>query len=455
MTLAKAEQAVERYLHWIYLAIALPSVVAFALIVPPFRVPDEQSHFIRAAHIAEGGFVESSRDGLIGGYVDTGLVQFKAVAFKSSPRSLTELESRRVRTMKWKHASRWLEIGASRYFPGLYAPQALALLTGRALDLRLLTSFYLARIANAVVGVAIVCLAIALCRRGKLFLFAVGLMPMALFMTGSVSQDAGIIALSLLCAALMTRATNAKHIDYWLLTSIITLLALGRIALIALVILLWLPAWRKGRVITFTHQTLATLFTVACVWGWLSLTQHLQGPIQGGPYADSGSQTDFVRQHPFILLTAPWTTVTSDYASWCRMFVGQLGWLDVPLPMTVLVAGGIALLIAATVTVLQESLSYGKVDYSFVAAACIAAPVLLMWALYVVWTPVGAAKVQGMQGRYLYSVVPLFAALLPAWQAARMASRHGIRLAGTAICAVLAVFLSLTSLHQLVAHYYP
>lgn len=454
MTLGRAEQPVLLNLHWIYLAIALPSVIAFALVVPPFRVPDEQSHFIRAAHIAERGFVESSRNGLIGGYVDTGVVRFENVVFKNSPRPLTDLENRRIRTIKWKHASRWSEIGSSRYFPALYAPQALALLAGRALDMTLLTSFYLARITNAVVGVAITCLSIAVCRRGNLFLFSVALMPMALFMTGSVSQDAGIIALSLLCAAVITRGVEAKYLDFLVLTSIITLLALGRVALIALVILLWLPAWRKGKTITFTHQALATLFTIACVWGWLSLTHHLQGPIQGGPYADSASQTAFIRQHPYILVTAPCRTVTSDFASWCRMFVGQLGWLDVPLPMSVLVGGGVALLAAAAVTVSQGSPNYEKVDCALVAIACIAAPLLLMWALYVVWTPAGAEKVQGMQGRYLYSVVPLFAALLPRWTGGATASLPAIRLAGTAMCAALAVFLAGTSLHEVLVHYY-
>lgn len=441
-------------LHWLYAFLAVPFVTGSAVVVPPFRVPDEQAHFFRAADIASGRFVESGANGFAEGKIDVGLINFETIIDQHCPGPVTEAEWELAKSIRWQNDLRSHDVsGTSRYSPVLYLPQAVGLLIGRTVGLSVLSSFSLGRILNGLFSVAIVCLAIAICGRGKLLLFSLALLPMALFMMGSFSQEAGIIAISLLCAALITRTPPISHREYFLFACSIVVLATARLPLFGLVILLWLPIWRTNKAITLKTQLIATVSCSLLVYGWNALTLQMQGPMRFGPAAAAATQMAFLRERPLAALGVIWHTVTLFDGDWYRMFVGRLGWLDIPLPSSTYVWAGV-MLFAAALVCSMEKVQQNWRHQSLTALTFCAVLSLLLLSFFFVWTPVGSATVQGMQGRYLFGFVPLLTSIVPA---IRLPDKPVIRFfvfSCVALCASIAIVLAITSLQEIRERYH-
>ncbi|HQR46192.1 MAG TPA: DUF2142 domain-containing protein, partial [Thermoanaerobaculia bacterium] len=59
----------------IFLAVALPAGLLFAVLTPPFQVPDESAHFFRAFQMAEGTFRAGSDGAVPGAELPVSLVR--------------------------------------------------------------------------------------------------------------------------------------------------------------------------------------------------------------------------------------------------------------------------------------------------------------------------------------------------------------------------------------------
>jgi uncharacterized membrane protein len=95
-------------------------------------------------------------------------------------------------------------------------------------------------------------------------------------------------------------------------------------------------------------------------------------------------------------------------ASYWRMFVGTLGWLDTPLASNAyLIFAGLFCALAAILLPRHRNhfLSSGSLSLTF---AAISSFILLYLIELVMWTPHPATIVQGVQGRYFYPTFILF-----------------------------------------------
>lgn len=446
-----------RRLHWLYLGLAAPIVTGSALLTPPFRVPDEQEHFLRSARVASWGFVEFSKDGIIGGYLDGGAIAFASILFddwegRLAP-AIGQPKMKRAKKVGWTHEYHWRRIaGTSRYPFLLYLPQATGLATGRLFGANVLTSFYFGRMLNGLSAVAIACLAIALARRGKLLLVSIALLPMAVFEMGSMSQDAGIIALALLCAAIISRGRGANRRDYIILAGGIAILATARLPLIGLGLLLWLPMWRAHNRIGIKLQLAASAACLFLFCSWLAFILRIQGPVQAGPGASMNSQLAFLQSHPMAVLTTPWETARSDYNNWYRMFIGVLGWLDVNLPNSAYRLGAVALVCAGVVCVTERS-SHMVVDRLLVGFTMGITLMSMLLLFYLTWSPVGASTIQGLQGRYLFAMMPLITTVLPSCRCAGRGWTALVACLTVVLCTGILLFLTIVSRREIRRHY--
>ncbi len=91
-------------------------------------------------------------------------------------------------------------------------------------------------------------------------------------------------------------------------------------------------------------------------------------------------------------------------------FVGIFGWLDTPLPRPAMVLWGL-LLLAAALTGGDPALALAAWQRQLAAAITGAALLLLSLSQYVIWTPLGAGFVDGLQGRYFLPLAPVAAIL--------------------------------------------
>src|SRR3954447_1987679 len=132
----------------VYIVIASIVSTAFALLTPPFQVPDEVAHYYRAETLALGGghdIPASSRDFVAATYMSiAGLPQhYDAAKLASAKRIERSPAVVRVRF-------------PSQYTFVPYIPQTAAMLIARVIHLRPFRAFYLGRLFNAACTIALV-----------------------------------------------------------------------------------------------------------------------------------------------------------------------------------------------------------------------------------------------------------------------------------------------------------
>jgi hypothetical protein len=210
------------------LFIVLPLVV----LTPPFQVPDEPQHFLRAYQLSELQLTASMYPGEARGTMPASL-EAKALL----PSSLLELIEKFLgtrsvyaddgppRTIAKPLQSTFLALDRPldserrelmslvtiAKFPFSYLPQASAIAVGRWLGAGPLLLLYLGRLANALVAVATLAWAVRLMPIGRELTMLFGLLPMATYLYASVSPDASIITTAFLFTAVALRALFRGH----------------------------------------------------------------------------------------------------------------------------------------------------------------------------------------------------------------------------------------------------
>jgi len=100
----------------------------------------------------------------------------------------------------------WAVVGSATYFPLVYLPASLGILTARILHLSPLAMMYAARIFNVLIFVAALAVSFRLAPRYRCVMTAVALMPMTLHQAGGISADPVTIALSFVGLSLVLHA---------------------------------------------------------------------------------------------------------------------------------------------------------------------------------------------------------------------------------------------------------
>ena len=402
-------QADLRPIGWLYLLYAIPCLLLFSVIMAPMQVADEFAHTLRADQISHAGLLRP-----IGGLVDAGLDRFghlfEGLYFHSELHvTATTAQSADEINFDGQMQDENFQ-NTAQYGPLLYLPDALALWLGRHWGMSVAHAVLLARCLNGLVAAAIASVALARLRHGRTLAFSVLLLPMTLSAFGSVSQDAQIIALSLLAAGLVSESvaerrslTSAQLLGFALIVVATTMARPSQLVLLAL--LLAVPQW-KQRPAVLLGATLAVGLALAF---WIVLLRLWLMPPTPPDWSVNRQFWSIVAaplELPRVVLTTFWQQ-GHDLAD---SIVGRLGWYDTPLPDWLCVLGLWVLCLswAGTVNVAPYARS--------AATALLVALLALMAisaALYLSWTPVGKPTIDGLQGRYFLPVLPLLGWLRP------------------------------------------
>lgn len=406
----------------------------YSLLLPPLQAPDEVAHFFRAYILSEGHCV-------------------------AEPNILIPEQVRRLQTLYPVHLelSRRItaaELGALARTPleddpknvvGFniisvhacvpYLPAAAVINIARHLHAPALDLMYLGRLANLATYLAAVYLALRMIPGLKLLLFALALMPMTLHQAASLSADSLTFAASfLLCAYILKLAfgsnRNISSRDLWSLSVLVVVVSFSKFAACLVPLILLLPPAKfrsAGRRWIFIGIQLAIASSAVLLWQYLNLpnverfdsynaTQgiHMAGNLQ------------FVYRHPVVSATTMLRTLLSYPV--LQQFVGNLGWLCVPLPAWD-VAGYASLLclVALTQNRTMQLTALHRAIIATIVAAGTAAVFILIWSFNITeaYTPEvlrGTALVPGIQGRYFIPLA-LPALLLLSNQRLRMNAR--------------------------------
>ena len=369
--------------------------------MPPFQSPDELAHFERSYQISRGGLYGGS-----GGYVDQGIDQanshYSQLPFNGKAR-VTAADEVAAASVKWTGQTVYRDFPNTAAYPPIgYLPQALGVALGRIVDLSVVHTILLSRLINGVFAILIAALALYWCRRGKLVMFAVLLLPLTMSLFASCSQDAMLISVSCLAFALVSRQISEglplSLRMTMVLAAALLVVSLERPPYVPLLLVLLipglLPPWEK-KPTCLPGLSLAGLLAVLTVFWWLAAPS----PANAGANSnvDAKMQLLFLFHHPGVI---PKIMMGIDYRSFTDGFVGVLGWLDTFMPRPYYVMMELMLLVA----IIAELAYRDRFRYSATAIILFAAFSAVLGVVmieYLLFNPVGSHIVEGVQSRYL------------------------------------------------------
>ncbi|MCV2353665.1 DUF2142 domain-containing protein [Paucibacter sp. B2R-40] len=407
-----------------YLLFGGISICLLVFLTPPFEVPDEPQHFYRSyqlSHFDEVDRVKSKRidldlpasiPGLVMHFMGT--TEFHAPR-KPPQRSLTEIFKKLGDPVDEDLRVNIDFSGIQANSPLPYLPQAMAIAAVRSVGWGPLEMLYAGRLVNALSAIIITTVAIALLPVGRTFALIVALLPMTQFQTASVSPDALTISGALLFTALMARFL-AKLNWTWkqqLATILAGLLMCSVKPVLAPLLFagLWLGSHTRNSVFVSAKRVFATQFilaaiTVSLIAIWFLLVPKPHTTTLGTPVGvDSSGQVAYLMEHPLTAARIPLRSLYLYAGSRWQSTIGKLGWLNVHLNSWVYILSGIAMLLGLYA---ERAKARVNVSSSFwIAFLSITAIFMVEWALYIIWTPVGAYAAEGVQGRYFLPILPM------------------------------------------------
>lgn len=334
----------------------------------------------------------------------------------------------------------------SVYSPMLLLPQAIAMRVGRSTDLPALFVLYLCRFASLISYLVLVWLAIRWIPFGKWILLVLALVPMAVFQATTITPDAISNGIGFLFIAGCLRIAGNQEIGWKetiILIALVFLLFLAKLNLIPLVLLpfLLIPPSRfpQKRNYIFLLAVTVILFALEVAgWNWIAATR--ANPLLAND-ANPKAQLLYSLSHPFgFLFTLGKDLITNGWTyfqSWINGY-GYYYWTP-PLIVSLffLLSLGAVLWIDST----REHI--GKKQRTVYLLVFLAGYLVTAVSLYVTFTPVGADKILGVQGRYFIPLALLlflvlsslpwrrkFAAPSSRWIAGFLAIALSLNLAG-------------------------
>lgn len=352
----------------VFLFLGLVFGVTFLMITPPFQVPDEPDHFLKAVQVSEGKIISD-----------------QSILF------------------------------VSLYSPVPYILPALVIMLGKILNLSSFIIFYLGRFTNILFYILIIYAAVRFTPVLKWPFVLLALMPMSLYEAVSYSIDGFTIAISFLLISFIFKLSfddeikhiNSKHVLFIAFLGVLLVLS-KQIYVLLLLLFFIIPASKfvngKNRIKNFLIILLPSFAVYA---GWSYLVNNLYMPIstQVSPYQQLG----YMVYHPINFITIFFNTIIQQFNYYLTTFVGSFGWVDVgldtPLPI-ILVYIYLVVLISS---VLFEGTEYVVKKNQKLISGFIFLIILgfIFIMEYLLWTVVGNSRIDGVFGRYIIPFAPL------------------------------------------------
>jgi uncharacterized membrane protein len=397
----------------VYGFVAIP---IFSLLTPPYQVSDEIAHFLRADQVALGGLIgyragPTQSGGIVDQSISDSFNLFSSLILHPE-RKVTAATLSQASAIRWNRVKSFRQFeNTSIYPPFYYAVAACAIRLGKLTNLSVVRTLKLSRLMNGMVAVLLGAVALALAGSAAPWFFALLTLPMTWSEMASASQDALLIPMAALAAALFVRLVREESCDrvgFGLFCAPLGLIAMGRITYMTLALL---------PLALSRYSPAARLFGCAAVaaaglgWAWIASRVALV-PF-GLTRANAPEQIHRLLAHPSLIFPLMTNTIRYQWDVYIESFVGKLGWLDLELPWSYIVlavfdlaAAGVA---SATVAVNRRN---GLIYKIIVLTALITSIAALFITLYISWTPVGNFIVDGIQGRYFILLVFFLGALI-------------------------------------------
>ena len=412
---------------FVFLSLLFGTLIVFA--TPPLRGPDETAHFLRAYGLTLGDFVPVIPEGK----TRKGIFLPSALREGFNYFERIQVGEKKPDFGYWDVMSQWVRAPASSatadslpsfapyagsegYSPAAYLPHAAAAFVANFLELGFLPTMYLMRLAGLAAMTAVLAYAIALTPQLKWAMFAIAMIPSALYGRCVISADSASVSFGMVIVALSLRALYSVDERPVRFSAFLTLCALSKPPNLALILL---PLMHRRLRLLLKHWPLLALMVLpalagAAIWTFVSSADvaawrlaELTGKEVGE--FDPASKLSMLIESPAHFVTALLGSLNSkNVAELWRQLIGVLGLFDTVLQSWVYPA--VSILLAVTFfnqLELDRRRRIRAVAIASITTLTFSLSVYLI--LYLIWTPPDAITIWGVQGRYFVPVLPLVA----------------------------------------------
>ena len=288
-----------------------------------------------------------------------------------------------------------------------FVPGAIGMAVARLLGFGALGCLYGGRLGNLLAYTAICWLALRQAQKYRPALLGVMLLPLSLFMGGSLSYDATLLACYYLMISLLLRDEwTTKTAGLYLVACLFVSVAKPYLNLLWVVLFLLVPlrAWHaKGRRWYWALGALAGSLVVTMATETYGRVLRYHYPViarQGGEAVSGMEQLLFVLSNPLRSVATFWGTLCEN-----EFFIGQLGlfgWKDMPIQALNLL--GPVMLLAAALLCAPQTPTLGRRRCAGLGVFAVVYALGAIAAMYITYTPVAMVRVVGLQARYFLPV---------------------------------------------------
>ncbi len=382
----------------------------FAIVTPPFQVPDEFQQFYRAYQVSQGRLTAFRHGNEIGGFLPTSLKLFSDKVWgpdKFSPDA--KADPHRI----WSTRTIPLNPGDTRFYsfgnvswhsPMNYFAQGAAIALARHLGLGAMAIFYAGRLGNLFVWSLLVYAAIRLIPILNWTAVLLALTPMSLAQAASLSADATVNGVCFLfAAAVMRLASTDSRITPFPLISLILLgaaVSLAKTAYLPLTILfLLIPPQRfssKPR-----YWATFAIFLLICLGATITWSLCTFGAnTYSMPGVNPHDQALFMLHHPLQMAHMEIGMLVA--VPFIASIIGQLGWHAIRLWLPCAIAYWAVLFWSTRLP--PRDFRMKARQRTVLALAVVGCWIAVFSLIYLTFTAVGGMSINGLQGRYMIPV---------------------------------------------------
>jgi uncharacterized membrane protein len=419
--------------HLVFLVLALIFGLSFLVVTPPFQVPDETNHFLKAYQISTGQLMGVKEMGRVGGYVPKEVAKFSNyfTFLRHKPHLKTDPETIwNLREMKYVEDSMvFVDFPSTgKYSFVNYLPQSFSISIIRIFSDKVFWIYYGAKIFTFAFWLACVTLAIYIIPVHKWLFTALALLPMSLFVNSSLSGDVVTNASAFLLIAYLINishsGTKFNGANFIIITSLMLVLASTKLVYTPLLLLFFLIPGNKFKtsIKRFSFFGVLILITFFTALYWYNSMDRIYTPyadynpdFRDGLNIHAGvnmsEQLIFLKDNPAHIITVLYNATGHTFDTVYEGFIGTFGWLDTRLPLWLIRLGYLILVGVAIIEPIGSKNAKPRNYRIIPVLSFIAILSLIILTMYLTWTLVGADYVH-IQGRYLIPAAPLLFIIL-------------------------------------------
>ena len=403
----------KKKLEKLFLTFMIPIGMFYLVFMLPTYAPDESAHIWRIYDFSEGHiFAQQDEEGnSIGTNVPEELIEAKQETLNSYAK-LKEMLARGGNSGETVNV-----ISPAQAYPFvLYLPAAIVFGIVRLCHIPILWGLYLAKLANFVIFLAGGYYAIKKIPFGKYILLACLFLPMVLQQAVSLSADSIIntglfvyIAYTIALVFQKEKITKRQLFGYSLLILFVSLAKMAYVPMIGLGFMLIFSKQmtKKEKIAIFGVGTLICIILVGV--NYIYSTTLVNPSAQTYYEAQNVNGTEQIKgvlSNPISFVKVLKNTIDVYGESYLfGMIASPLGWLDIVVSPLITIAFLVLVIFSSMIENNEVAFSRKQKIWNFLIV--VGTALLIIGAMYISWTGVGAEVVEGVQGRYFIPLLPL------------------------------------------------